>query len=292
VSLRVHGGLHSVSAARTCYRRYKEGAIKKELYDPRWENYPCRVYLFDQTIDDVEKLVHMLGHEDNQSYQKETPFYEYFRYLRKVFLKTYARRDEQGKLDPMERWPEFAPKPFDTLREYRYEFQKHIMATLSKKYKNKTKTANQICAFVTRSKPINDLIWNILRGHYNAKGKRTKKEIDGVSTFCHLQGVGDDTHSMLNQVFIGEITLDQMRLRLQKLKGEKRCFRAAIDYIQKELAIHNVRCIIFYFICFRFVTLTTSHSMASSKFQRKSFHYIKNHSHAKCEHYLKQCHEI
>jgi hypothetical protein len=230
-----------VSAARKCFIKYKDGGIKKELYDPRWEKYPCRVYLFGQSADKVDRLVHMLGHEDNQSYQKETPFYEYFRYLRKEFLKNYARRDAKGNLDDQQRWPEHPPKGFASMRDYRLQFQNHIMATLSRKYKNKTKTANQICAFVTRTRPINDLIWNILRGHYNAKGKKTKKEIDGVSTFCHLQGVeDDDTYSMLMQVFIGEITLDQMRLRLQKLKGEKRCFRAACDFIHKELAVHNV----------------------------------------------------
>lgn len=70
----VHGGLHSVWAARECYKKYKLGLISKELYDPRWQSYPSRVYLFDKSYQEVQHGVLMLGHEDNQSYQKVSGF--------------------------------------------------------------------------------------------------------------------------------------------------------------------------------------------------------------------------
>lgn len=70
----MHGGLHSVWAARECYKKWLNKEISKDMFDPRWEKYPCRVYLFDKPYAEVRHAVLMLGHEDNQSYQKVSRF--------------------------------------------------------------------------------------------------------------------------------------------------------------------------------------------------------------------------
>lgn len=115
------------------------------------------------------------------------------------------------------------------------------MSLLPDRYSDKQKTSRQIVAFVTRIKPINNLIWNILNGNFHQKGKKKKKQVEGVSTFCHLQGLNDqDTLNVLEQVFKGTITADEMRLKIQRLKQEERCFKQSISYIQNRLAINNV----------------------------------------------------
>ena len=73
------------------------------------------------------------------------------------------------------------------------------------------------------------------------EGQKKQKVIEGVSTFCHLQGLNDqEAMNVLTQVFKGVITADQMRIMIYKLKQEQRCFKAAIDYIRNKLEIHNV----------------------------------------------------
>ena len=191
----------------------------------------------------------MLGHEDNQSYQRVSSVW--FLYLivgnplqwnlqvgpQRIYLK--IRRTRQ--------WGECASKsevawrPSKNMTQYRMQLADFVLSILPEKYTHKKKTANQITYFATRIRPINNLIWNIMRGHYNKKGKKKHKVIEGVSTFCHLQGLNDqEAINVLTQVFKGVITADQMRLKIQKLKQEQRCFSAAIQYIQNNLEMHNV----------------------------------------------------
>lgn len=127
------------------------------------------------------------------------------------------------------------------MKEYQSKFQKFVLSILPSKYSDKKKTANQIKHFATRIKPINNLIWNIIIGNYNKKGRGKAKQLDGVSTFCHLSGLGDSqVLSVLRQVFDGVITAEQMRVRVKKLKQEERCFEASMAYLKSQLAIHNV----------------------------------------------------
>lgn len=164
-----------------------------------------------------------------------------YRAIRQEFINKYAKRDANGVLDPMECWPDDPPKGYKNMKEYHSEFQNFVLSIIPNKYSDKKKTANQIKHFATRIAPINDLIWGIICGKYNRKGRKTTKELDGVSTFCHLSGLGDQqVLSVLRQVFDGEITAEQMRVRVKKLKEEERCFNASMAYIKAQLAIHNV----------------------------------------------------
>lgn len=127
------------------------------------------------------------------------------------------------------------------MTQYKQNLFNFTLGILPEKYSDKKKTVNQITHFATRIRPINNLIWNIMRGNYNKKGKKKHKVIEGVSTFCHLQGLNDqECINVLTLVFNGEITADEMRTKIIKLKQEQRCFAASIQYIQDELSLLNV----------------------------------------------------
>ena len=139
------------------------------------------------------------------------------------------------------RWPKVPPKGYKNMTEYKQELAAFVLSIIPEKYSHPKKTASQIMHFATRIRPTNNLIWNIMRGNDNKKGKKKQKVIEGVSTFCHLQGLNDqEAMNVLTQVFKGVITADQMRIMIYKLKQEQRCFKAAIDFIRNKLEIHNV----------------------------------------------------
>jgi hypothetical protein len=228
--------------------------LKKGVYDGRWKDFPCRLYVFDKSEEEVENLVTMLGHEDNQSYQRvstvvnelslSTRKLHSWRFIlvRKEFVNHCARRDAQGKIDELQRWPKVPPPGYKNMMRYRQELVEYVMAIIPEKYSDKKKTANQITHFATRIRPINNLIWNIMKGNYNKKGKKKQKVIEGVSTFCHLQGLSDqEALNVLTLVFNGEINADEMRIKIMKLKQEQRCFNAAMEYLQNQLELKNVR---------------------------------------------------
>jgi len=65
----VQGGMHSVAAAKRCAKRFEEGQISQQLYDPRWKDFPCRLYIFTEKVEEVEEIVSVLGQEDNEDYK-------------------------------------------------------------------------------------------------------------------------------------------------------------------------------------------------------------------------------
>jgi len=106
-----------------------------------------------------------------------------------MFLEHYALRDEKGELDPLERWPEVPPPPYKSLMEYkRHLVHKVYPYCMDKKHIHTS--AKQLVAFATRIKPISDLLWAILVGNVQGKGKKNPPQ--GVSTFCHLEGANDE----------------------------------------------------------------------------------------------------
>ena len=237
----MHGGLHSVMGARTCFNEHQKGLIRKDHWDDRWEEYMCRLYCFPGKYEDHKDDVFLLGHEDNLSYQKVTPFYEFYRSVRRKFVESFAARDSNGNLLPDEVWPATPPEPYKSQTEYKRALKEWIMARLPKSYSDKKKTSMQVLKFATRKAPINTLIWNLLIGNYAAKKMKKKKEIDGVSTFCHLEGLDDQsTLDLLTNVFYGNITIDAMRQKAGDMKKKKRCFDQALEHAKELLAIKDV----------------------------------------------------
>ena len=75
----VHGGMHTLVAARVTADRFKKGEIDKELYDAKWELPPCKIYIFKQHQKEIKDLVHALGEEDNFDYKMVTlTFFSFF----------------------------------------------------------------------------------------------------------------------------------------------------------------------------------------------------------------------
>ena len=78
-------------------------------------------------------------------------------------------------------------------------------------------------------------------GNYVSKKKKTKKTVEGVSTFCHLEGLDDQsTLDLLTNVFYGNITLDTMKGQAKTMKQKRRCFKKALQIAVNYLAVHNV----------------------------------------------------
>jgi len=61
--------MHSVAAAKKCKAKFEKNEILKELYDIRWEKFPCRLYLFKEKVEEVKEIVSVLGQEDNEDYK-------------------------------------------------------------------------------------------------------------------------------------------------------------------------------------------------------------------------------
>ena len=111
----VHGGMHTLVAARITMDKYKEGKIDKGLYDAKWELPPCKVYIFKQQPHEIKDLIHALGEEDNFDYKlvslffhllcQTTPFYETYRKVRDMFEAEYMEPD-----DPMQNWRKEVPE--------------------------------------------------------------------------------------------------------------------------------------------------------------------------------------
>jgi len=166
--------------------------------------------------------------------------------VRREFVYNYAERDDKGEVLDIQKWPDVPPKKYKSMTEYKAELAEFVLSIMPEKYSDPKKTAMQIMHFATRIRPINNLIWNIMRGNYKTKGKKKQKVIEGVSTFCHLQGLNDqEATNVLTQVFNGVITADQMRQMIYKLKQEQRCFKAAVEYIRNKLELNNVSLVIF-----------------------------------------------
>src|SRR5690348_10158349 len=106
-----------------------------------------------------------------------------------MFLQEFARRDEDGKLNELERWPTLPPKPYHSHGEHKKVLVRKVYPYVADK-KRIHASANQLVAFATRIKPISDMIWNILVGNVSGKGKKAPPQ--GVSTFCHLEGATDN----------------------------------------------------------------------------------------------------
>jgi hypothetical protein len=105
-----------------------------------------------------------------------------------MFLEEYAARDEEGKLDPLEVWPELPPHGYKSILELKRELMYKVYPYVTDK-KNVQKSARQLVSFATRIKPISNMYWQILCG--KVQGKLKKNPPQGVSTFCHLEGATD-----------------------------------------------------------------------------------------------------
>jgi len=65
----VQGGLHSVAAAKKWAEKAARKEVAKELVDSRWTIFPCRLYLFEENVEEVAEIVSVLGQEDNEGYK-------------------------------------------------------------------------------------------------------------------------------------------------------------------------------------------------------------------------------
>jgi hypothetical protein len=61
------GGLHSYKAAEKAATAYGAGSVPKEMKDDRWFGWPTKVYCFPDAIDNYERILRILGDEDNRN---------------------------------------------------------------------------------------------------------------------------------------------------------------------------------------------------------------------------------
>ena len=191
------------------------------MYDAKWELPPCKIYIFKQHQKEIKDLVHALGEEDNFDYKMVTlTFFHFFRvppsmkHIGKceICLTEYMEPD-----DPLQHWRKKVPKGVNlsyTKWKRTLTMKCTTFVRLTKKVeagkelKNTMTRARQLVAFCTRIKPIHILLWNILLNRIPRP--LPKGPPQGVSTFCHLEGVPDkdaiDFLTLVMQLFFGSLS--------------------------------------------------------------------------------------
>jgi len=90
-------------------------------------------------------------------------------------------------LDPLHRWPIVQPDEYKTYGAFKKAFRAECAPYVTKM--TAKNSDNQLAKFVSRIKPIHDIIWTLITKD-RSKGKHGKEQ-SGVSTFCHLEGLSD-----------------------------------------------------------------------------------------------------
>lgn len=64
------GGIHSVSSAKDADEKMERERPSNLIPDPRWKNFPTKIYLFEESWEEVLELIHYIAIEDNRSYKQ------------------------------------------------------------------------------------------------------------------------------------------------------------------------------------------------------------------------------
>lgn len=58
-----------MTSAKEADERIEQEKPKNYTPDPRWKNFPTKIYLFEEKWEDVLDLIHFIAIEDNKNYK-------------------------------------------------------------------------------------------------------------------------------------------------------------------------------------------------------------------------------